>query len=380
VSVSFPHAPEKWDYVSFVDAVKDDTGGNSKIKSSDYLRSGELPVIDQGQSHIGGFVNDIRLKCTADLPVVIFGDHTKALKFVTEPFALGADGVKVLSAKEGWDPKFLYHYLKAARLPDSAGYSRHFKFLKEVKIPVLPLEEQRRIAAILDKADAIRRKREEALRLADEFLRSTFLEMFGDPVVNPKGFPECPLEEIAEIQVGYPFASSQYTSTGIRLLRGANVMPGMIAWQDVRYWSDEDISHYKHLSLEAGDIVIAMDRPWISSGFKMARVENNDLPSLLVQRVARIHSASQAHLSFLFSIFRHEGVWSYFRPTETTIPHISPLELKSFPIMNPPLKLIEDFYERACKLSLVKQKNLQSKAEAERLFSSLSQRAFRGEL
>jgi type I restriction enzyme S subunit len=111
---------------------------------------------------------------------------------------------------EQFDPTFVSHFFDTSaywnQITKSASGSAqpgvNSTKLKELRIPTAPLEEQRRIAAILDKADAIRRKREEALRLADEFLRSTFLEMFGDPVVNPKGFPQKRLKDSAELTSG----------------------------------------------------------------------------------------------------------------------------------------------------------------------------------
>jgi type I restriction enzyme, S subunit len=132
----------------------------------------------------------------------LFGDHTKTFKFVKQPFALGADGVKILSPIGEFDKRFLYHYLNTIKLPDDVGYSRHFKFLKEKYVVKPPLAEQNRIAAILDKADAIRRKRQAAIKLADDFLRATFLDMFGDPVTNPKGWEVTSLGNLVNFTTG----------------------------------------------------------------------------------------------------------------------------------------------------------------------------------
>lgn len=173
---------------TFTDVVRDVSGGNTKVPQSAFLEAGAIPVIDQGQSFIAGYTDDEGSQFrSAQLPVVVFGDHTKAVKFIDFPFAMGADGVKVLKPGDGCDTKYLYHFLRYAKLPD-AGYSRHFKFVKELKIPLLPLAEQRRIAAILDKVDALRAKRREAIAKLDQLLQSVFLDMFGDPVTNPKGW------------------------------------------------------------------------------------------------------------------------------------------------------------------------------------------------
>jgi len=146
----------------FLSVFKDVSGGNVKTPLSEVLEQGKIPVVDQGQKLITGYVNDQERICRAKPPVVVFGDHTRVIKFVDFPFAMGADGTKVLVPKIESDVKYLYYALQATPIP-SAGYSRHFKFLKEVMIPLPPLAEQKRIAAILDAADALRAKRRESI-------------------------------------------------------------------------------------------------------------------------------------------------------------------------------------------------------------------------
>ena len=97
---------------------------------------------------------------------------------------MGADGTKVLAPKVESDTKYLYYALTAMEVP-AAGYSRHYKYLKKTQIPLPPPAEQKRIAGILDAADALRTKRREALAQLDTLIQSTLLDMFGDPVTNP---------------------------------------------------------------------------------------------------------------------------------------------------------------------------------------------------
>lgn len=170
--------------VPFTDALKDVSSGNAKIPQAEFLSDGQLAVVDQGQSLVAGFTDDLKAAVRFRAPLIVFGDHTRAIKFIDFPFAMGADGVKVLQVRDGFDPKFVYHYLRSRPIP-SAGYSRHFKFLKEVVVPKPPLSEQRRIAAILDQADALRAKRRQVLKHLDALSQSIFTEMFSAQGFEP---------------------------------------------------------------------------------------------------------------------------------------------------------------------------------------------------
>lgn len=201
----------------FEEVIQDASGGNAKVQRGDYLTAGAYPIVDQGQEFIGGFSNDQGDLVKGEGPWIVFGDHTRALKFIETPFCIGADGVKVLRLKQegAADLKYIFHFLQHSNIP-SAGYSRHYKFLKRLEIPLPPLDEQKRIAAILDKAVALRAKRRQAIALLDSLTQSIFLEMFGDPVKNPKGWDVLPLSEIAEfISGGTPSKSSPSYWTGL---------------------------------------------------------------------------------------------------------------------------------------------------------------------
>ena len=154
----------------FLVVFKDASGGNIKTPQTEFLEEGAIPVVDQGQRLVAGFVNDRSRVCKAKPPVIVFGDHTRAIKYVDFEFAMGADGTKVLVPKVESDTKYLYHALTAMPVP-AAGYSRHYKFLKETRIPLPPLAEQKWIAGILDAADTLRAKRREALAQLDTLLQ-----------------------------------------------------------------------------------------------------------------------------------------------------------------------------------------------------------------
>ena len=139
-------------------------GRVTKISARDYKPSGVYPIVDQGRRLIAGWTDDDSGLISTKLPIVVFGDHTRAFKYVDFPFVRGADGTQLLKPKAGVDPLFFYYACKAVALP-SRGYNRHFKALKEGEIPKPPLEEQRGIARTLQRID-------NALSLQDEQLRA----------------------------------------------------------------------------------------------------------------------------------------------------------------------------------------------------------------
>ena len=101
-----------------------------KIKQKDYLFEGKYPVIDQGQELIGGYFDNKDLLVPHEPPYIVFGDHTKVKKYIPFKFIAGADGVKVLKAKDNVVPKFLYYLLHTIKI-ENKGYARHFQLLEK---------------------------------------------------------------------------------------------------------------------------------------------------------------------------------------------------------------------------------------------------------
>jgi len=141
--------PNEWGVASFPDTVLNRRINVGKVKRGEYLPYGTFPIIDQSQDYIAGYSNDEPLVYKDELPVVIFGDHTRVFKYVDFPFICGADGTKVLLPnKELIDPEYYYYCLSNLNIP-SKGYNRHYRLLKEQQIPLPPPPEQRTIAHIL---------------------------------------------------------------------------------------------------------------------------------------------------------------------------------------------------------------------------------------
>ena len=163
---------------SFDEIFIDKTKYGVKVQTTEYGEVGEHIIIDQGQSQIAGYT-DREEGLFEEVPVVIFGDHTRVIKYVDEPFFLGADGVKVLRSKDdNANYKYLYYALKNARIPD-AGYNRHFKWLKEVQINYPDSDKQAEIVELLDKVSSVIKKREDELCALDNLIKARFVKFIS---------------------------------------------------------------------------------------------------------------------------------------------------------------------------------------------------------
>jgi type I restriction enzyme S subunit len=129
--------PKGWKWVKLGEVCDKISLNKIKIKQKEYLEVGDYPVVDQGQELIGGYFNDKNLVVPREPPYIIFGDHTKVKKFINFNFIAGADGVKVLKAKDVIDSKFLYYSLFTTKIEDK-GYARHFQLLEKELFPLPP--------------------------------------------------------------------------------------------------------------------------------------------------------------------------------------------------------------------------------------------------
>ena len=193
------------------------------------------------------------------MPAIVFGDHTRIVKYVDQPFFLGADGVKVLRSRfKDANYRYLYYALKSAKIPNT-GYNRHFKWLKEAKIYYPNSEEQSKIVLILDEISSVIEHRQQQLQKLDELVKARFVEMFGDAVANPKGWPVKKLKELSvQINSGNTpqGGSANYVEEGITFFRSQNVWKDRLEMEDIAYIDGETHASMKRSSLKHGDILM----------------------------------------------------------------------------------------------------------------------------
>ena len=261
--------------------------------------------------------------------------------------------------------------------------------LEKITIPLPPLEEQKRIAAILDKADALRRKREKASALTDDLLRSVFLDMFSDPVANPKGWRVERLNNLStKIRSGStPVGGSKvYVEKGVVFLRSQNVWRKKLELDDVVYIDEATHRKMNNTSLKNGDILITKTGRINTENSSLGRAAfflGEDGSANINGHVYLVRPKPEVLNEFVLYIITTKEYRDYIRSVcvgGIDKRQINKEHLEQFPIIYPPIEDQQKFIERLQviekqKLALNKQFRL-----ANNMFSSLFQRAFRSEL
>ena len=245
--------------------------------------------------------------------------------------------------------------------------------LKELEIPLASIIVQRDISEKLKKVDWLVSLRKQQLAKLDELVKARFVEMFGDPVVNSKRWPVETIENHIDLLTGFPCDSSGYVSKGVNICGGLIIMPQKIDWSACKHWPQ--ITGYEDYILRPNDIVIALDRPWISNGFKIAMVDREHLPALLIQRTARIRAVdiNQHYLMQSLLLGRFD---KHCNITGSLVPHISPKDIKSYSVMIPPIELQNQFATFVERVDQQKQTVQQSLEKLELMKKALMQEYF----
>lgn len=289
--------PQGWEKFNFDNIFYSPSSKNYQLNTKDYLDKGCIPIIDQSKKFIIGYSNNyekIFKINNCNNSCIIFGDHTRVLKFIDFDFIVGADGIKILLNKdiERFNTKFLFFQLLYKDIP-SLGYRRHFSVLKQNTFIIPPLKEQERIVEILDESfakidESIKILEQDLLNL-DELMQSALQKAFNPLKDNtkenyklPQGWEWKSLGEICFITDG-THKTPNYIKTGIPFLSVKNISKGFF-----------DLSDVKYISLEEHNKLI-----------KRAEPEFGDI---LICRIGTLGKAIKISLEFEFSIFVSLGL------------------------------------------------------------------------
>lgn len=335
-------------HLPFHEALEDCSRLAGKVPQALCLDRGDFPVIGQGKQLVEGFTNDSGLLFRGELPVILFGDHTAAFKFVDRPFARGADGTKLFRPRtQLLDAKFAWHFLQTAKLPDT-GYDRKTKYLENLKIPLPPLEEQRRIAAVLDKADNLRQHANGQFWKAKDLLASLFVETIGEPLQNPHTWSTLPLAEAVQagtdVTYGIVQAGEEFPG-GIPYIRTGDIVDGEIDVSALRHTDPAIASRFTRSTVRAGEIVMSIRATVGTTAVVPACLDGANL----TQGTARVAPGENINGVYLLQYLRMPSTqaWIQRQVKGATFREITLARLRELPVLIPPIEIQDKFAAKA---------------------------------
>ncbi|MBP0484049.1 restriction endonuclease subunit S [Sagittula salina] len=330
-------------------------------------------------------------KFAFDADTILFGKLRPYLAKVVAPSVSGVCSTDILPIRPGGDldKKFLLHFLLSpkqvayvANRATGANLPRLSpKELAAMEIPLPPLEEQRRIAGILDAADALRRRRREALALLDTLPGAIFAEMFGDPRDNPLSYPARKLSDLcSRITVGVVIKpASYYVDDGVPALRSVNVREGGFDFKDMKYFSQEtNDGPLKKSKLKKGDVVIVRT----GQPGRAAVVEEEIVGANCIDMLIASPKEDELLPYFLEAFLNSEAgrQMALSNQTGQVQQHLNATALKGIDFITPPIEEQREFARRLDEIRRAKERLNVHLCELETLFASLQSRAFAGEL
>ena len=343
---------EEWKHINFKKCLIKVPKQRS-IKSRDYLGQGAFPIVSQESRLISGYTDDGSLLYTHDRPVVIFGDHTKNIKYIDFDFAVGADGVHILMTIDEIIPKFFYYQLCSIKLRD-LGYARHYKLLKETDIKYPNLSEQERIVSLIDKqfdiVEKIRSNAEAQLNHA----RQLFSSALEDLLTIKEGWIEKTLDSIAtDMYRGSGITRDQTRDDGIPCVRYGEI------YTKYNYWFDKCVTHTDESIVkgkkyfEYGDILFAITGESVEEIGKSIAYLGEDICLAGGDIVVLKHNQNPKYLSYALSSRRAIEQKGHGK-TKLKVVHTNIPSLKSIVIPIPPTLDVQE--QISNKLDILAQK------------------------
>jgi type I restriction enzyme M protein len=292
-----------------------------KIQKTAFGASGRYPIIDQSQDNIAGWTEDEAALIRPHKPLVIFGDHTCAVKLIDRPFAQGADGIKILQTADTLDPRFLYYLLRVRPL-ESSGYQRHFSKLRELEIPLPPLEVQKEIVTEID-----------GYQKVIDGARAV-LDNYRPHIPIHPDWPMRSIASVASLRTGTTpdTTRSDYYVGDVNFVKTSEINNNIINGS-ITHISKQAVSDYSLLVFPKGTVLMAM----YGQGKTRGQVAYLDVPACTTQNAAAI--TPDECLEPLYLYFYFLGQYDRLRKhgIEGHISHLNLAYLKTFEIPLPPL-------------------------------------------
>ncbi|NMR25837.1 restriction endonuclease subunit S [Pseudoalteromonas sp. NEC-BIFX-2020_015] len=394
-----------WPLVKLGDLVTIKGGGTPSKKVDEYW-NGDIPwasVKDLKSNEISStadFITEAGVKNSAT-NLISAGTILTATRMALGKFAINAVDMAInqdlkalfINAPSVVERNYLIRFLSSkARYIEGEGKGATVKgitldFLKDLQVPLPPLDEQKRIAAILDKADSVRRKRQQAIDLADDFLRSVFLDMFGDPVTNPKGWDVKPIQSgLKEIKSGWSAKAESYPckEDELGVLKISAVTSGVFKPLENKFVKSELTEGKKLVFPSKGDLLFsrANTRELVAATCIVTESRND---VFLPDKLWKIKTDTKLLLpEFLHYLIQHpkfkDILTSQATGTSGSMLNISKAKFENSLGIIPPIEMQNKFKDLFWKVDLLNNSVAKSLNRMADNFNSLSQKTFSGKL
>ena len=398
-----PHLSNRWITLPFEECLDNRDIKFKKLKKKDIKPEGIYPVIDQGENFISGYIDNEADLFFGPLPAIIFGDHTRRIKFIDFQFAVGADGTKILHPFEFLNQRFFYYYLRSLNI-ESQGYSRHYRFLKAIDVPVPSLNEQRRIVAklelLLAKVEACQERLNKIPAILKRFRQSVLAAACSGRLTadwknenhnghngHPSSWNNVKLSNFIEsMRNGIYKPEKFYATEGTICLRMYNIQNGQIVWKNLKRMNltSEEISQY---ALKAGDILVNRVNSRELVG-KAAIIDQINEPVIFESKNIRLRTEKEMIISrYVNYCFMTRIVRDVFEDIAKQTVGMATISQPQIANLVLPIPKIEEQHEIVRRVEAlfkiadqIEDRYKKAKTHVDKLAQSILAKAFRGEL
>lgn len=286
--------------------------------------------------------------------------------------------------KKELNPEFLYYALQSVTYGGSnqavMGKTLNLKSLAEIEIPVPPLDDQLRIAHLLGKVEGLIAQRKQHLQRLDDLLKSVFLEMFGDPTQNEKGWEQELLGGLVSEKIGYGIVQpGSPVEMGVPVIRVGDFIGTEISSSGITKVDEKISKKHRNSVLKGDEILLACVGATIG---KVACVRQEHAGYNIVRATARIRPSNKVDRLFLLHYLLSGFSQNYYIKVTRAVgqPTLNIKQIEELPVTIPPLALQQEFSDLVEGIGVLKSRYQQSLSDLEALYSALSQQAFKGEL
>ena len=379
---------------------KTGSGGTPSRSNNAFFENGTIPWVKSGElknryiTEIEEYITDLavekssaKLVSKGSLLIAMYGATVGEVSQLTFDATTNQAICNIQPDENVCDVNYLYRFLEASKpylLSRRVGGGQpniSQSVIKDLDVPLPPLSEQRRIASILDQADELRQKRQQAIEKLDQLLQATFIDMFGDPEKNPKKWNKVVLGDICDqkdrVNYGVVQPGNEFEG-GVPLIRVGDIDGGILSFHLIKRIDPEIEKDYSRSRIKGNEVLVSC----VGSIGTIAKVPNEAIGFNIARAITRVPLQDKRIINFVAECLKTEAIQNYFKKNTRTVsqPTLNVSFVKETEIIFPNEEKILDFCKIVDKVEFQKELLQKALVMQESLFQSLQNQAFNGTL